>query len=260
MSPTEELIAAVQRDPSFTAPAGHTVYVPKPEGQRALGELFEVFDWAISAAARTAVWLEEEDALSTVYEAFIREVRAHESGKGDFSLRINVVLRRAVSRAERTNDLIRIRERSPALYWKLVHEHGGDTVRAYDECKAGGHGISPDTFLRIHSVLGGVHTLDTLTEDIQSPDPGPEEVAEINDTVRYLFRIISGLQETILRLKFGFLDTATEAHLVNTGIHLGTILTDDEVGGVLNISRAKVQRERKTALASMREAMVESEA
>lgn len=242
------------------------IYGTTPTSEAALDVLTGAFMPAIEKAARASRVLDEGDALSVALLEFVEAVRDFDlEAPLPFSATIATRLRYAVLRADRANDLVRVKDNVAAVYWRLIHKHDGDFAAAYEEVKATDNGLAPATFMAVHNVIGGIDSLDPVlcTED---DDHGPrhalasavgshEDRLTDRDEVEWLFTLVSDRQEAILRLAYGFSDAATEEIRLAKGYAIGEIMTDAQTAHALDLTRPTAQRERTRALATMREAL-----
>lgn len=263
------LIADVQDVPvTVTAEedgAERVTYGVTRASELALERLTTAFIPAIRKACRSAKVLDEEDAFSIALTEFVAAVRRYDLGSDvPFSATISTILRYALSDADRTSDIIVIKENVAARYWRLMHKHDHDLQAAYAECRDTSNGFDPATFLAVHRALS-VDSMDALLSVDSDAfaasnihrDLGPEASLVEADLVSWLFTRVDDRQETVLRLRYGFCDLATENLLVDSGFHVGEVLTDIAVAEVAGLGRATVQREKAKGLSAMREALVE---
>jgi len=270
-----DLIAAAQEAPvTFVldeAGDERTVYGKTAASESALERLTLAFMPVIEKEARRSKVGDPDDVLGTVLAEFVATVRRHDTTSPiPFSKTIGTILGRCVSDTARTSDLVQIKESAAAYYWRLIHKHDGDFSAAYAEVKESGTGLAPATFLSIHSVIGGIDSIDPLISAEDSSGPrhalataleGPEGYVVDRAMVAHLFTLVGEQERTILRLAYGFRDHATETLRLAAGFKIGEALTDLEVAACgigAGIGRATVNRRRLAALAVMREAALAS--
>lgn len=274
------LIAAAQDVPcQIVTDADGTervVYGQTPAAERALEELTRAFLPLLHKAARSSKVLDEDDAFGLALAEFVAAIRRHDTTSDvPFSAVLPTVLRYAISDADRTSDLIVVRENVAARYFRLMHKHEGSVEAAYGECRDTANGFDPATFLAVHRAIGSPASLDgapgeydgTMSDGLTAGQfnaqeaaladrtPGPEETAVAADLVRWLFTLTDDRQESILRLRYGFCDLATENLRLAAGFRTGEDLSDAQVAVAAHLSRPTVQREKTKALATMRAAL-----
>lgn len=234
----------------------------------ALDTLVGAYHPAIDAASHASSALDPEDGYQVAAEAFINAVRNFDvDGDTPFAATIASILRRAVLREARASDLVQVKDNTAAKYWRLMHKHGMDANAAYAECVAEVNDFSPATFLAAHAALGDTMG-DVADKDIYDTLAGaqPDEAVIRADYVAWLFTKVSEIQESILRLRYGFDDIATQKLLatwndVPTNVLLGVgepIPSDLQVGDVLDIPRSTVNRQARKAIDAMRAADAEA--
>lgn len=263
-----ELIAAAQAVPlTIVIHDGveQLVYGRTPASDAALERLTTAFLPALHKAARAAKVLDPEDAFGVALAEFVAAVRRHDPASGvPFSATISTVLFRAVADADRTSDLITVRENVAARYWRLMHKHDHNLEAAYAECRDTRNGFDPATFLAVHRAIGTTESLDLMDLDgtdcaaaraIASPVPGPEEQIVQIQLVAWLLALVSDRQEAIVRLRYGFADHTTENLRLVAGYRAGEDLSDVQVAHALITPRPTVQREKSKALSTMRAAL-----
>lgn len=265
-----ELIADVQDVPlTITTDSDgneHVTYGKTPASEAGMERLTTAFIASIRKACRASKVLDTEDAFSVALTEFVAAVRRYDLGSDvPFSATIGTILRNKLSDADRTSDIIVIKENVAARYWRLMHKHDHDLQAAYEECRDTANGFDPSTFLAVHRALNvaawealvdkdGGAVIDTATA---VRELGPEAAVVEADLVEWLFTRVDDRQETVLKLRYGFVAPATESLLVDSGFHLGEVLTDIAVAEVSGIGRATVQREKAKGLSLMREALNE---
>lgn len=264
-----ELIAAAQDVPVEVVEVDgeeRVLYGKTPASELALERLTTSFVAAIRKAAATARVMDKDDAFALCLAEFVAAVRRYDlTSTVPFSATIGTILLRAVSDASRTSDLITVRENVAARYWRLMHKHDFDVQAAYAECRDTANGFDPMTFLSVHRAMATVETIEPLTPGdgetasaaylVADHRPDPEALAVEADLVTWLFSLVGNREETVLRLRYGFRDEATEKVLVNFGLHLGTVLSDVQVAEVTGIARSTVSRLGAGSLAAMRGAL-----
>lgn len=270
-----DLLTAAQDVPVTVTTADdgseRVTYGTTPASESALETLTAAFMPAIEKAARSAKVLDDDDALGTVLAEFLAAVRRYDlTSDVPFSATISVILHRAVSDTDRTSDTITVRENVAARYWRLMHKHAFDVLAAYIECRDTSNGFDPVTFLAVHNALR-VKSLEALAAPLSDDDPlqaaahathTPSAEAWIvtADLVRWLFEQVGTREETILRLRYGFCDLATENLLYASekGLHVGDVLSDVQIAEVTGWARSTVSRLGNAALAEMRTAYAAS--
>lgn len=248
----------------------HPVYGRTSAAEAALDRLTTAFMPAILKAARGSKAQDEDDALGTALEEFVKAVRSHDvTAKVPFSATISTILFRAMSDTDRTSDLIVISEAVAARYWRLLHKHEGDVAAAYEDAKASTDShLGASTFLAVHNIIGGIGSLDPIVasdEDaparyIIAATDGHEAMIVDKAEIDYLFTLVSAEEGQIVRLAYGFVDDATENLRVANGFRLGECLSDQQISGCLPLGRATVNRRRLGALAAMKAALVAARA
>lgn len=273
------LIAAAQDVPTeVIAEADGTervVYGKTPASEAAMEQLTTAFLPLLRKIARSSKVLDEDDAFGLVLVEFVQVVRRHDLTLGiGLAPVLSTVLRYAISDADRTSDLIVVRENVAARYFRLLHKHEGNVEAAYAECRDTANGFDPATFLAVHRAIGAPDSLDAagvngweggvaggalLTEGTEAAladrTPGPEETAVQADLVRWLFTLVEDRAESVLRLRYGFTDLATENLRLAAGFRTGEDLSDAQVAVATHLTRPTVQREKAKALATMRAAL-----
>lgn len=259
--------ASVDTDPETGEE--RVTYGTTPAADAALERLTTAFLPALHKAARSVTVLDRDEAFSVALEAFLVAVREYDvDSERPFAAEVPTRLLRAVKRAERTSDVIVIKENVAAVYGRLMREHDGDTLAAYAACKREESGLAAATFLAIHNVLGGLGSLDVSVDSEDTPAAyriegslGDEIAARDYDhvvdeaLVRYLFGLVTDEEEAILRLAYGFFDSATETVRLAAGYRIGELLSDAQIAGALGLSRPTTNRRRLAALALMREVL-----
>ena len=158
-----------------------------------------------------------------------------------------------------------------------MDKHEWNLEAAYAECRDTPNGFDPDTFLKVHNSLG-VDSLDVSAADgetnptsgiadqsqhraaLTDPDPSPEAITVQAETIRYLFDLVPGEQEAILRLAYGFTDLATENARMAKGFRAdGSPMSDREVAHVMGMTTPTVGRRRNDALKTMQAALTEDD-
>lgn len=269
-----ELIAAAQ-----TAPVELTVsedgtetlrYGANTASEAALDELVRAFLPVIGKEARRSKRLDFEEAEAVLLAEFVATVRLHDlSSPVPFSKTIGTILSRKISDTDRTSDLVPVKESVAVYYWRLMHRHDGDVAAAYEEVKATANGISPATFLSVHAIVSGVDSIDVSAgeRDVTATAAAHEyafggsfeDRVALRAEVDWLFTLVGDRAETILRLVYGFADSATETIRLAHGFRIGEELTDSQAAHVLSLTRPTAQRERVKALALMRAAIEQLE-
>jgi dsDNA-binding SOS-regulon protein len=231
----------------------------------AMDTLLSAFIKIIEKVASRATVIDREDAQSELVLAFVEAVRTHDTTRDvPFSATISAKLWGALSVAQGTSDLIVVPETIALRYWRVMHEANMDVQLAYESCRA--HNLAPLTFLAAHHALS-VESLDVAVgapngdhdagrEELSFLTASPEEQVVNADLVRWLFTQVTERQETILRVRYGFSDLATESLLVAHGLHLGSVLSDLQVAEVTGIGAKTVDRDRRAALKTMRAAYI----
>lgn len=243
-----DLVIAVQSD--STGAAG------------ALEDLTAAFLPAIQAASHASDAIHPDDAFQVAAEAFVLAVRNYDTDSElPFAATVSPILHRAVLREARVDNLISIPDAALARYWRLMHKHGMDAEAAYAAAQnINGDGISKAGFLAVHNVISGVADVADNDEVYDSPDQAIIRA----DYVAWLFTKVTDPQESILRLRYGFDDTAT-ANLIaawndnddNVLYAVGDVLDDLQVSDVTGIPRSTVNRQARNAIAAMRAADAE---
>ena len=245
------------------------VYGRTAASEAALDRLTRAFLPAIHKAARASKAQTFEEAESVVLEAFVNAVRRFDlTSSVPFSATISTILFRAVSDSDRTSDLIVVSEAVAARYWRLIHKHDGDVAAAYEEAqRETSHHLGGATFLAVHNIIGGLGSIDPL---IAADDEGSARFylaategheAQIvdRDRIRRLFDVVSEQEGTIVRLAYGFSDSATETLRVAHGFSDGECLSDLAISEVVGLGRATTNRRRLGALAAMKADLLNDE-
>lgn len=275
------LTDAEQRDLIVTVNS-QVLFGRTPAVEAAEERLVMAFLPAIKRAARTSKVQDTEDALGNVLEEFLRAIRKYNTADDvPFHAVVGRILASHISDTDRTSGVIRIPEAPAARYWRLMHTHSMDVESAYRACQDTATGIAPMSFLAIHHAMTGALSLDyrpanagdvmreggegghfnaeygagPLGEASRIVTPGPEERAVEQHLISWLFTLVSATQETILRLIHGFMDSPTETVRFDAGYKTGQELDDGQAAHALGMSRPTVQRQKSTALKTMREAM-----
>ena len=261
-----------------------TVYGTTPEADDALAALTKAFLPLIHKVARTSRVLKEDDALMVCLEEFISVIRRYEVGSAlPLKAGLRTILLRKMGDTGRTDGLIVVRENVAARYRQLMDKHEWNLEAAYAECRDTPNGFDPDTFLKVHNSLGwdsldvsasgdvhdgaasgtstsGIADQSQHRTSLADPEPGPEAITVQAETIRYLFDLVPGEQEAILRLSYGFTDLATENARMAKGYRAdGSPMSDREVAHVLGMTTPTVGRHRNAALSTMRDALTEDD-
>lgn len=250
--------------------------------EEAYDALTRAFQPAIQRAARASKVQDADDAYGNALEAFVLAVQEYDLSVPEypFSKYAASRLHRHISDTDRTSGTIRIPEGPGARYWKLMHAHGHDVEAAYQACKDPAVDLSTMSFLAIHHAMSGALSLDyTVTnnnadagtmeggafnaeygagavgEASRLTVPGPEEQAVERHLIAWLFTLVTDRQETILRLRHGFLDLPTDTIRLNAGHATGAFLTEEQIAHALGLSRRTIRDDQAKALTIMREAM-----
>jgi len=270
-----ELIAAAQSAPVelFVSEDGTESlrYGYSPASENALEELVRSFLPVISKEARRSKRLDFEDAEATLLAEFVATVRLHDlASPVPFSKTIGTILSRKISDTDRTSDLVPVKESVAVYYWRLMHRHDYDVAAAYEEVKTTANGIAPATFLAVHAIVSGVDSIDVSIGAADAGDEAAVRAASLGRSfedrvalraeVDWLFTLVDDRAESVLRLVFGFADSATETFRLAHGFQIGEELTDAQAAYVLGITRPTAQRDRVKALAVMRSAIEALEA
>lgn len=258
------LIATAQDIPvSVSTDAdGHEVtrYSPTADADAALTRLVTAFLPAMHRAARRGEDnLGTEDAFAVAYEAFVLAVRRHDpEGPAHFIQTISTVLFRAVADASRMGDLVSVKEDVSLRYWRLMGKHDHNVNAAYAECVATNNGFNPSTFLAVHAAVGATADID-MTPDLVDEDDFVNTIAT-REYALWLLSQTADVQESILRLRYGFDDSATSNLLAAWNadesrvlLSVGDVLDDLQVADVLGMARSTVNRQARQALSSMRD-------
>lgn len=256
-------------------------YGTTPEADDALERLTRAFLPLVHKVARTSTVLDEEDALMTCLEEFIRVVRIYEVGSAlPFKAGLRTILTRRIGDVGRTSGLIVVKENAAARYRQIMDRHDWNLEAAYRECQTSTNGFAPETFLAVHNALG-VDSLDVTVGDtdrtartsgggtadssqheghLADPEPSPEDQTVQAETVRYLLEQVPADQEQIVRLAYGFTDLATENARLAAGFRAdGSPMPDREVAQVLGMRTPTVNRHRNAALQTMRDALADED-
>jgi hypothetical protein len=252
----------------------------------ALDYLTSSFMPAIRRAARAAKVLEEDDAIQVAVEAFLTLVRTFDAdGERPFAPVVPTHLQHAISRADRTNSsIVTVRKDAALKYWRVYHKYDEDADAAYNACRAGTEELPAYSFLAVHNAFNETISFDwtgtrgsggTGDDEAQGASysahdtdqqlggyvgmnlatPSHEDLVALQDEVRWLFTLVAPLDESILRLYYGFLDDASELLRLDSGYRVGQELSDDQVAHALSRTRPTVNRRRTLALAVMRAAL-----
>lgn len=281
-----DLIAAAQDVPCVVTTDNNGREVVKygrtKASEKALTALVEAFkDKAIRNVARTAKILDFEEAQAVLFERFVLAVREYDLDSDvPFSRDIRTLLRFELSDRERTSNIVTVKENVSARYFRLIHKHEGSVEAAYEECRTTANGFDPATFLAVHWALARLDSMDRgFDTSDQNPEGAPatgrlkvdspigaiadslgnfdEDLAQA-DLVRWLFTKVADKEEAILRLRYGFSDLATENIRSAAGFRNDKddlVMSDREVAQALNSSTPTVNRLRRAALATMRDAL-----
>lgn len=268
VSDQADLISVAQDVPVnvFTDEEGveRVTYGTTPASDNALGLLTTSFISAIRKAASASAMLDADEAFAVALVEFVASVRSYDlSSTIPFSASIAVTLKRRVWEADRSADLIVVRDTVAKVYWRIMHAHDGDAAAAYETCRTSVNGLSASTFMSVHNVFGGVETLDPAPT---SEDSGPrhalaaaigsaEKAVCQTDLVEWLFTLVSSKESTILRLAYGFRDDATEILRLDNGFQMGEELTDLAISAIVGGAGSTVQKQRVRALDTMRSAI-----
>ncbi|WP_405061928.1 hypothetical protein OG474_09805 [Kribbella sp. NBC_01505] len=241
-----------------------------PAAAGALEDLTIAYAPAIRAASHASKALDSDDAYQVAAEAFVLAVRNYDPDSDlPFAATVSSILRAAVLREARASDLVRVKDNTAAKYWRLMHKHNMDANAAYEECLHEVNDFTSATFLAAHAALGGVETFDPHNNEadviLADRAPQPDDAIIRADYVEWLYTHVSDVQESILRLRYGFDDLATanllaawnedNAHILYP---LGEVLDDARVGDVIDMPRATVNRQAHKALDAMRAADAEA--
>lgn len=240
------------------------------EADAALTRLVQAFSPLIKSVARTSKVLDYDEAEATCYERFLQAVREFDPAViRSFSAAVRAMLRMEISDKDRTSDLIQVKENVAARYFRLIHKHDGDVAAAYEECRLTANGFDPASFLAIHRAIG-IESIDRAADSRDFRDFSRQETSLTDQTVnfdealaqadlvRWAFTKVTEREATVLRLRYGFDDLATEnirsaAGFLNDKSDM--VMSDREVAQCLRSSTATVNRIRREALAVMRAAM-----
>ena len=253
----------------FSDPDGEEriTYGTTPASEAAMSHLTTSFIAAIRKAAARSTMLGHDEAFAVALAEFVEAIRRHDLDADlPFSATIATVMAWAVQRADRSSDLVVVRDTVAKVYWRIMHAHDLDAAAAYATCRNTVNGLSPSTFMAVHCVLGGVDSIDPILraeDDDRAPRHalaaavGSDEASVVQaDLVDWLWTLVSARQQAILRLRFGFRDDATEILRLDYGFRMGEELTDEAIAAVLvGMGRSTVQKERIRALRIMRDAL-----
>lgn len=270
----QDLIRAAQDVPVIVTTdedgAEQVSYGATPASEAALERLTLAFLPMLVRASRVSQRLTDEDALGTVMLEFLEAVRRYDLASDlPFHRTIRVILWRRIHDSDRTSDIVVVKEKVAADYWRLLRRHNDDVNAAYAECRDTSNGLDPMTFLAVHRVMTSMETLDALDSggdlggveravawELADPSPTAETLVIEADYMRWLFNLVTLRQETILRLVYGFCDPATENLRQEAGYRIGELLSDRQAGHALGgLPQQTVNRDRLKALKTMREAI-----
>lgn len=260
------LITDIQNVPTtnYTHADGstYTIYGVTPASEAAGERLMAAFMPAIrSAARRTKLRGNEEEAEAVALEAFVRAVREFDlTADTPFHHIVPNVMRNAVSRSDREEStVLTIPETQVARYHRVMHAHGLSVDAALGGVKADSSKwlLSPEAFLTIHLALNSTASLDTPSDayedELQAPEPMEDGFIR-REYVRWLLDQTTDRQARICRLAYGFADGYTESLRVSHGYRAGDVLEDLQVADCLDMARSTVARDRLKALTTMRTA------
>ncbi|MBP2323312.1 RNA polymerase sigma factor (sigma-70 family) [Kibdelosporangium banguiense] len=269
------LISAAQDVPCTVitdATGNETVAFGKTrKSEAALTRLVQSFTPLIRSMARTATRLDYDEAEAICYARFMQAVREFDLDSDvPFSRDIRTMLRYELSDKSRTKDLIQVKENVAARYFRLLRQHDRDVKAAYEVCRTTPNGLDPSTFLAVHRAYGHVVSLDLAMDGDENSDDRHEaflidHMAEDaaddlanRDLIRWAFSKVSDREEQILRLRYGFVDVATENIRSAAGFRSDTsdpVMSDREVAQCLGLALSSCNRYRRDALATMRAAL-----
>jgi len=250
------------------------VYESAKESEAAFDTLLSAFKPLFKKLLRLRQYgrMSAEDAEGLLLVEFVSAIREHDPEGTPFLALIGTILSRRLSDANRTSGAIRVPENVGARYLALVKKHDGSVEAAYEECRTTANNFDPSTFLAVHRAYASIDSLD-LDDDAEDGDgnpvfaespheqhatPGPEESLVQADLVRWLFTKVDHRKEQILRLSYGFEDIDTQNLRLAAGFRDNgedLVMTDKQVAQVLGSSTQTVNRQRNTALRTMRESM-----
>lgn len=262
----------------------HATYGSTPASEQAMTELVTAFNPLLNKIARTTKVQETEDAYSVVLLEFVEALRRYDLDSDvPFSALIPTILRYRLSDADRTSDLIVVKENVAARYHRLVHKHDGDIEAAYAECRDTTNGFDPVTFLAVHRVIGsgeGVRSIDFSldlqdgkpqqvisgkyraggqhrAEDYLMPIDGTSALTEdfiTRDLADWLLTQITPRQALVQRLWHGFADEETEKVALAANLRPGDVLTEQQIAFAAGVGRGTVTKEKRVGLETMRAA------
>jgi RNA polymerase sigma factor (sigma-70 family) len=262
-----------------------TVFGYDPAAEAAMAELIGRFSGMIRNVARMSKVLDYDDAESACYERFIRAVREYDlDSEVPFSRDIRTVLRRHMIDENWSADIVRVKIDVATRYSRIMKKHDGDVLAAYEECKTTPNGFDPATFLAAH------YAISTKTKSFDEPrrtDEGEVEEGIVRDEtvdhgsalasreepfdavvarrelVAWLFTKVSDYERTLLKLRYGFDDLATENIRSAAGFRTDRddlVMSDREVAQALGKTTPTIQRHRSAAERTMRTALDEAAA
>lgn len=238
-----------------------TRYFPTTEQDEALTALISAYIQDIRKAARTARVIDRDDAEAVALEKFISLARSATRTNERLAGFVSRAMVNAVMDADAEASAVRIPPDTLRRYFNIVRE-AGSIDAAYIKCRDEANNFDAITLLAVHRALNA-ESAEALQEK-QDEDGGPstafeaagatpshEEAVVQEDLVRWLLASVPDAQEVILRLAYGFTDTRSETLRVRAGYQWDECLSDAQISPVVAASRAKVQRERTTALRAM---------
>lgn len=274
------LITDVQNVPTYDVTHAdgsvYRIYEMTPASEAAGAALIEAFMPLIESAARkTKLAGQYEDAYGDAMEAFVRAVREYDlTSDTPFHHTIKARVERAVMLGDRVeSSSVTVPAVQIARYYRLLHAFDLDATlaaRAAEEDPSKWL-LSGPAFLAVHAALsrpsyhgngtGNGHFRDERANDSMDPfdviasvAPSAEDEVLDREYARWLLDQTTDRQQSVCRLAYGFQDAASETARAAKGYRLGEVLEDLQVADCLGMSRPTVQRERGKALKTMREA------
>ncbi len=221
---------------------------------RGMESLYRTYYADIEHAARDVALTDPDDSFGVAQLAFVEAIRDFDTDRELISFRTHAgsVMRRALREARDREQAVTVPVTAVRRYYAIMRDAGSFDV-AYARVRLGGLGMSAGAFLATHHAVAAscdVDDPDVAADVRQRPadphtEPDPFYAAE-------LLSMVPAVEERILRLRFDFGDVPTQNARLMMDVAPGTLMTYNNIGTVIGVSRARTQYMYHRAIATIK--------